>query len=223
MVLLGPPGCGKGTQAARLREKFGVVHISTGDILRDAIVKGSELGREAKSYIDKGELVPDAVVCGIVEDRLRKPDCARGFLLDGFPRTESQAERLDGFLSDNRISLSVVIDMEVDEAELVKRLSSRRVCDRCHTVYNVITSAPRRNGVCDYCGWPVVHRDDDKEETIKNRLRVYRDKTMPLLDYYKRKGILRRVVALGPADEIAGHILRELETSNGWQIENCKL
>jgi len=193
VVLLGAPGAGKGTQAERIVARYGLPHISTGDMLRAAVAQGTELGLAAKRSMDAGELVPDEVVVGIVRDRLADPDTGRGFLLDGFPRTLAQAERLDAMLAEEGRSITHVLLIEVPEDELVLRIAGRRSCTGCGKLYNVTFDPPREEGVCDVCGAPLFQRADDNEETVRNRLAVYRDQTAPLIDYYDAKGVLRKV------------------------------
>jgi adenylate kinase len=193
LILMGPPGAGKGTQAKRLVDEFSLAHISTGDILRKAVAEGTEMGREAKRYMDAGELVPDAVVIGIVKDRLTEKDAEAGFVLDGFPRTVEQADALDGALDDLGRSVDHVVDIEVDRDSLVRRLTARRSCRECGRVYNVLVERPKQHDVCDVCGGEVYQREDDTVETVTNRLKVYEDSTAPLIDYYRRKGVLRTV------------------------------
>ena len=210
LILFGPPGAGKGTQAQLLSSRLGVPQIATGDILREAVKEGTELGRLAKQYMDRGELVPDDVVIGIVEERLRRPDCARGFILDGFPRTIKQAEALDEILARMGVKLDAVINLEVDEEEVVRRLANRRTCRNCGAVYHLIFNPPKREGVCDRCGGPLYQRDDDREETIRNRLRVYREQTQPLLRYYEERGLLRNVNGNLSIEEVFNEILRAI-------------
>ncbi|MDP3298395.1 MAG: adenylate kinase [Thermodesulfovibrionia bacterium] len=202
LVLLGAPGAGKGTQAKKLIEKHGIPQISTGDILRKAVADGSPLGKEAKSYMDKGELVPDKVVIGLIEDRLKQPDCKKGFILDGFPRNTAQAETLDAMLKKLNMPLDSALSVDVPKDDLMKRLTGRRTCKGCQQMYNVYFSPPKKNGVCDKCGGELFHRDDDKEETIKRRLDVYDAQTAPLINYYKKSGILKSVIGVGGIDEI---------------------
>lgn len=201
-VLLGAPGAGKGTQAKKLIEKHGIPQISTGDILRKAVADGTPLGKEAKSYMDKGELVPDKVVIGLIEDRLKQPDCKKGFILDGFPRNTAQAETLDAMLKKLNMPLDSALSVDVPKDGLMKRLTGRRTCKGCQQMYNVYFSPPKKNGVCDKCGGELFHRDDDKEETIKRRLDVYDAQTAPLISYYKKSGILKSVIGVGSIDEI---------------------
>lgn len=202
LVLLGAPGAGKGTQAKKLIEKHGIPQISTGDILRKAVADGTPLGKEAKSYMDKGELVPDKVVIGLIEDRLKQPDCKKGFILDGFPRNTAQAETLDAMLKKLNMPLDSALSVEVPKDDLMKRLTGRRTCKGCQQMYNVYFSPPKKNGVCDRCGGELFHRDDDKEETIKRRLDVYDAQTAPLINYYKKSRILKSVIGVGGIDEI---------------------
>ena len=202
LVLLGAPGAGKGTQAKKLIEKHGIPQISTGDILRKAVADGTPLGKEAKSYMDKGELVPDKVVIGLIEDRLKQPDCKKGFILDGFPRNTAQAETLDVMLKKLNMPLDSALSVEVPKDDLMKRLTGRRTCKGCQQMYNIYFSPPKKNGVCDRCGGELFHRDDDKEETIKRRLDVYDAQTAPLISYYKKSGILKSVIGVGGIDEI---------------------
>lgn len=202
LVLLGAPGAGKGTQAKKLIEKHGIPQISTGDILRKAVADGTPLGKEAKSYMDKGDLVPDKVVIGLIEDRLKQPDCKKGFILDGFPRNTAQAETLDAMLKKLNMPLDSALSVDVPKDDLTKRLTGRRTCKGCQQMYNVYFSPPKKNGVCDKCGGELFHRDDDKEETIKRRLDVYDAQTAPLISYYKKSGILKSVIGVGGIDEI---------------------
>lgn len=210
MIMLGPPGSGKGTQAKRLTERFGIPQISTGDILREAVKEGTPLGKEAKRYMDEGKLVPDEVVVGIVRERLKEPDCEKGFILDGFPRTVAQAEALDRILEEMGRKIDHVIDIEVSEDELLKRLTGRRTCKRCGAMYHIIFNPPKRDGICDQCGGELYQRDDDKEETIKARLKVYREQTAPLIDYYEKRGLLRRIEGSGKIEEIEERILKAI-------------
>ncbi len=206
LILLGPPGAGKGTQAKVLTSGLGAPQISTGDILRQAVSDGTELGQKAKSFMDRGALVPDEVVIGIIEERLRRPDCARGYILDGFPRTLPQAEALSRTLTSIQASLDRVLSIEVPEEELVKRLAGRRVCRVCGYMYHVETNPAKRAGVCDKCGGSLYQRDDDKEETIRHRLRVYREQTEPLVAYYDKMELLARIDGRGTIEEISRRI-----------------
>ena len=202
IVLLGAPGAGKGTQAKKLIEKYGIPQISTGDLLRAAVSAGTPLGKEAKSYMDKGELVPDSVVLGMVEERLKQDDCKKGYILDGFPRNTAQAEALDKMLSSLNMSLTAAVSVDVPFDDLMKRLTGRRTCKACGQMYNIYFSAPKKEGVCDKCSGELFQRDDDKEATIKKRLEVYSAQTEPLIGYYKSKGILKSVAGTGSIDEI---------------------
>jgi len=190
LIFLGPPGAGKGTQAKRVAEKYGIPQISTGDMLREAVAKGTELGKKAKEYMDKGELVPDEVVIGIVKERLQQPDCEKGFILDGFPRTLAQAEALDEMLKELNKKIDAVINIVVPEEEVVKRITNRRMCRNCGAVYHLIYAPPKEDNKCDKCGGELYQRDDDKEVTVRERYRVYRENTEPLIDYYRKKGVL---------------------------------
>jgi len=211
IVLLGAPGAGKGTQAKKLIEKYGIPQISTGDLLRAAVAAGTPLGKEAKSYMDKGELVPDSVVLGMVEERLKQDDCKKGYILDGFPRNTVQAEALDKMLASLNMSLTAAVSVDVPFEDLMKRLTGRRTCKSCGQMYNVYFSAPKKEGACDKCGGELFQRDDDKEATIKKRLEVYTAQTEPLIGYYKNKGILKSVAGTGSIDEIFNKVVAILE------------
>lgn len=211
LVLLGAPGAGKGTQAKKLIEKYGIPQISTGDILRKAVADAAPLGKEAKSYMDKGELVPDSVVIGLVKERIAQDDCKRGYILDGFPRNTSQADTLDKVLAEMNAPLDVALSVDVGKDYLMKRLTGRRTCKACHQMYNVFFSPPLKEGVCDKCGGELYQRDDDKEETIKKRLDVYESQTAPLIEYYSGKGILHSVQGEGNIDDIFKEICSLLE------------
>jgi adenylate kinase len=202
LVLLGAPGAGKGTQAKILVEKYAVPQISTGDLLRAAVAAGTALGKEAKSYMDKGELVPDSVVLGMVEERLKQDDCKKGYILDGFPRNTKQAEALDAMLAGLGMSLTAALSVDVPFDDLMKRLTGRRTCKACGQMYNVYFNVSKKDGICDKCGGELFQRDDDKEETIKKRLEVYNAQTAPLIDYYGNKGILKAVAGTGSIDDI---------------------
>ncbi|MFA5145774.1 MAG: adenylate kinase [Candidatus Omnitrophota bacterium] len=193
IILLGPPGAGKGTQAGVLSKTYRLPHISTGDILREAVKHGSELGRKAKTFMDKGELVPDEVVTGIVAERLKEPDTRSGFMLDGFPRTLRQAQDLDGALSANRMGLDLVLYFETSPDVAIDRLTGRRVCKKCGFNFHIRNIPPKQAGICDHCGGELMQRPDDKEETVRNRLKVYEDQTKPLVDYYMKQKKLKRV------------------------------
>ncbi len=202
LVLLGPPGAGKGTQSVVLCKKYVIPHISTGDMLRESIKTGQSLGLKAKSYMDKGELVPDEVVTGIVVDRLARPDAKKGFILDGFPRTLKQAEDLDVALTNIGSGIDLVIYFATSSDVAIARLSGRRVCKKCGFNYHVKNIPPKKEGVCDKCGGELFQRLDDKEETVRNRLKVYEAQTKPLIDYYMKKGILKKVSGDMDVDEL---------------------
>ena len=189
-VLLGPPGAGKGTQAVRLVEKYEIPHISTGDIFRKNIKEGTELGKKAQEYMNAGALVPDELVVDLVKDRLQQDDCKNGFLLDGFPRTIFQAEKLDEFLSESNLKMDIVINLKVEKEALIKRLTGRRVCKDCGASYHIVNIPPKKEGVCDICGGELIQRKDDNIETVENRINVYEEQTAPLIGYYKEAGSL---------------------------------
>lgn len=211
VVLLGAPGAGKGTQAKKLIEKYRIPQISTGDLLRAAVAAGTALGKEAKSYMDKGELVPDSVVLGMVEERLRQDDCKKGYILDGFPRNTKQAEALDKMLGDLNMSIGAALSVDVPFEDLMKRLTGRRTCKACGQMYNVYFGPSKKEGFCDKCNGELFQRDDDKEETIKKRLDVYSAQTAPLIDYYGKKGILKSVSGTGSIDDIFKKVTEVLE------------
>ena len=211
IILLGPPGAGKGTQAKDLVNKYGIPQISTGDILRKNLAEKTPLGLEAKKFMDKGELVPDSVVVGIVKERLKEADCKPGYILDGFPRTVPQAESLDAALADMKTPLDKVLSIEVPDEELVKRLSGRRTCKSCQEGYHVMFKKPKVEGKCDKCGGELYQRDDDKEEAIMNRLKVYQSSTAPLIDYYKGKGLLSSINGVGAMGDILKRMVTALE------------
>ena len=207
LILLGPPGCGKGTQAKILIDTYHIPQISTGDILREAIKKESPLGVEAKTHMDQGSLVPDHLVIKIIEERLKQADCNRGFVLDGFPRTVAQAEALDTTLSEMGSKLEYVFSIDVDDGELIRRLTGRRVCRKCGESYHIEFNPPRQEGLCDSCQGKLYQRDDDKEETIRNRLKVYQDQTSPLINFYRRKDVLHSMDGVGSIEEIKERLL----------------
>jgi len=202
LVLLGPPGAGKGTQAKVLIEKYNIIHISTGDILREAVKRGTPVGCEAKKYMDNGELVPDEVVTRIVIDRINSLNKNQGFVLDGFPRTGNQAENLDKALAEQDRQLDLVLYFDTSDEVSVARLSGRRLCKKCGANFHIKNIPPEKDGVCDYCGNELYQRDDDKKETVLHRLEVYKTSTTPLLDYYKAKGVLRHVKGDLNVDEL---------------------
>lgn len=203
---LGPPGAGKGTQARDLAREWGVLHLATGDVLREAVAAGTALGVEAKRYMDRGALVPDDVIIGLVGERLSGRDAATGFILDGFPRTIAQAEALARLLKDRGQTLDAVVYFDVSEPELLRRLTGRRVCRACGRTYHQTSSPPNREGVCDACGGELYQREDDSEATVRNRLEVYRRQTAPLLDYYRQRSLLATVSGEGPVAAIRNAI-----------------
>jgi adenylate kinase len=210
LILLGPPGGGKGTQAKLIGERLSITHISTGDLLRQAVADRTELGRTAKEFMDRGELVPDQLVIGMIEERVRNADCGRGFLFDGFPRNVPQAEALREMLKRQSMSLQHVVSLDVPQEELVKRLTGRRTCRQCGSMCHVVFDPPREEGVCNRCGGELYQRDDDREETIRARLRVYQNQTKPLLDYYRSRGLLREVDGVGDTQEVFERIMNHL-------------
>ena len=211
MVLLGPPGAGKGTQAVRIAEKYQIPHISTGDILRKNVKAQTPLGLKAKEYMDAGNLVPDALVLDLVKERLMEDDCKAGFLMDGFPRTAPQAEAFDVILKEANMELDSVVDIRVDEEELIGRMTGRRVCRECGAPYHVKTMPPKQEGVCDLCGGEVYQRADDTEATVRNRFKVYREQTLPLTAYYEKAGKLVPIESEGGPDQVFQIILSALE------------
>lgn len=210
LILLGPPGAGKGTQATRIIEKYNVPHISTGDIFRENIKNNTPLGQKAQEYMNKGELVPDQLVVDIALDRLSKDDCKNGFLLDGFPRTVFQADALDKFLKDQGRGIDLVINIEVEDKMLIERLDARRVCPTCAATYNVIGMPPKKEGVCDKCSDTLIQRKDDKKETVGNRIKVYHEQTSPLIDYYKEKGLIQDFDGMIGADALFDEIVKAI-------------
>jgi len=211
IVLFGPPGAGKGTQAKFISEKFNVPHISTGDILRENVREGTSLGKKAKEFMDKGALVPDELLIDIIKDRLQKPDTRKGFLLDGFPRTIAQAEALDPILDDINKKLDAVVNVDVSANELIRRLSGRRTCRACGATYHVKSNPPKAEGVCDQCGGELYQRADDTEAAIKHRIEVYQKQTQPLIDYYRKKGLLVHIDGEREIDEVRSDIMKALE------------
>ncbi|HEX9950080.1 MAG TPA: adenylate kinase [Thermodesulfobacteriota bacterium] len=210
LILLGPPGSGKGTQAKKMVDRYHLPQISTGDILRAALKEKTPLGLEAKQYMDQGKLVPDEVVVGIVRDRLKASDCQGGFILDGFPRTVPQAEALETTLRAMNRGIGHVISIEVDNAELLKRLGGRRTCRNCGAMYHLVFDPPKKEGVCDTCGGELYQRADDQEKTIRERLKVYDKQTAPLIQYYRGKGLLRAIDGVGGVEEIFQRIVKAI-------------
>jgi len=202
IILLGPPGCGKGTQAKMLTEKYQIPQISTGDILREALKKETPLGLKAKTYMDSGKLVPDEVVIGIIQDRLKQSDGQDGFILDGFPRTVVQAEALDNTLMEMEKKIEHAVSITVEGEELLRRLTGRRTCRACGRMFHVLFNPPQKERVCDACSGELYQRDDDKEKTIRNRLNVYNQQTAPLIDYYQKKTLLRTIEGIGKIEDI---------------------
>jgi len=209
LILLGAPGCGKGTQAKKLGARYGLVHISTGDMFRRAVEEKTETTLQLKKIMEKGDLVPDELVIDVVKNRLAKDDCRRsGFVLDGFPRTLEQARELDKILKDGGIDTVLYID--VNETELIRRLSGRRACTACGAGYHMVFQPPKKEGACDACGGKLFQREDDKETTVKQRLKVYEGWTKPLIDYYAGRGVLKKVDGSGSMDEVSGHLYRAI-------------
>ncbi|MEU6916839.1 adenylate kinase [Streptomyces olindensis] len=216
IVLVGPPGAGKGTQAAFLATNLSIPHISTGDLFRANISQQTELGKLAKSYMDAGNLVPDEVTIAMAKDRMEQPDAENGFLLDGFPRNVSQAEALDELLETESMQLDAVLDLEVPEDEVVKRIAGRRICrnDSSH-VFHVTYKQPAKDGVCDVCGGELYQRDDDSEETVRTRLEVYHTQTEPIIDYYKAQGLVVTISALGKVEDVTTRAMEALKRGEG--------
>lgn len=206
LILLGPPGAGKGTQAKKLIDAYGIPQISTGDMLREAVKNQTELGIEAKKFMDAGKLVTDEIVIGLAKDRMSQPDCEKGFMLDGFPRTVPQAEALDKVLADMGRKIDHVVSIEVPSSELLGRLTGRRTCKECGSGFHVMFDPPKEEGKCDKCGGELYQRDDDNEATVSNRLSVYEDSTKPLIDYYEAKSLLRPIDGVGSIDDIFGRV-----------------
>ena len=211
IVMLGAPGAGKGTQAQKIAEKYGIPHISTGDIFRYNIKNGTELGMEAKQYMDRGQLVPDELTVRILLDRVSKEDCADGYVLDGFPRTIPQAEVLTDELNKRNDRIDYAVDVDVPDEAIVTRMSGRRACTNCGATYHIVYAAPKQEGICDVCGEKLVQRDDDKPETVANRLKVYHEQTQPLIDYYSGQGVLKTVDGTGSLEQVFADITAILE------------
>lgn len=211
LIMLGAPGAGKGTQAKMIAEKFGIPHISTGDIFRANIKNNTELGKKAKTYMDAGELVPDELVCDLVVDRIKQDDAAKGYVLDGFPRTIPQAEALTEALAKEGESIDYAVDVDVPDENIINRMGGRRACVKCGATYHVEFNAPKQENVCDSCGSELILRDDDKPETVKNRLSVYHTQTQPLIDYYQAAGKLKTVDGTKDIKEVFADILAIVE------------
>ncbi len=211
IVLLGEPGSGKGTQAKKLMKRYSIPEISTGEILRKALADNTPLGKDAKVFMDRGELVPDSIVLGMLHARLKKEDCRKGYIIDGFPRSEAQAISLDRMTSVIGSPVGVVVSIEVERNELVRRMSGRRICVTCGQVYNLHFLPSKNEGVCDKCGGGLFQRDDDREATIRTRLDIYESQKFPLVEYYKKKGILRSVKGTGSVEDIFRTICAEVE------------
>ncbi len=215
LILLGPPGSGKGTQAERLKEQLGLPHVASGDLFRENVGNETELGLLAKGYMDRGQLVPDDVTIAMVQERLQQPDCDDGVVLDGFPRTLAQTLALDKMLAGTGRALAGVLYINLPDEETVRRLSGRWICGQCQTPYHVVFSPPAEEGVCDECGGELYQRDDDKPETVRARLRVYHEQTAPLIDYYRRAGLLVEVDGAGDIEAVSAALLdaiRRLES-----------
>jgi adenylate kinase len=215
VVLVGPPGAGKGTQAQIVATELSIPQVSTGDIFRANVSGETELGKQAKAYMDRGELVPDEVTNAMVRDRLAQDDAAQGFLLDGFPRNVKQAEALDGILADMGVRLDSVLDMVVDHEEVVRRLEGRRTCRACGRVHHVDYDPPQTDGVCDRCGGELFQRDDDRPETIRRRLEVYEEQTAPLVAFYEERGLVARIEATGRVEDVTRRALDALREREG--------
>jgi adenylate kinase len=210
IIMMGPPGAGKGTQAKLLEERFKLPHISSGDLLRDAVKRKTQPGLRAKRLMDRGELVPDDIMLGVIEERLRQADCAKGFILDGFPRTVAQADALDTFLRKLGTEIDRVMSIAVPREELVKRLAGRRTCRECGTMYHIIFDPPNNPGICNKCNGELYQRDDDQEDTVVARLEVYEHATAPLLAAYRERGLLRQISGVGSRDQVFGRILEQV-------------
>ena len=211
LILLGPPGAGKGTQAKKLKEKFFIPQISTGDILRRAVKDNAELGVQARSFMDVGQLVPDDLVISLIKERIKEADCETGFILDGFPRTIMQAEKLSETLNEMGLVIDTVVDLVVDAEEVINRLAGRSTCQDCGGMFHVQSCPPKAKGICDNCGGALAQRQDDNSETILKRLDVYQESTAPLKQFYKRQGNLKTVTARGSVDEIFSRVLKMVE------------
>jgi len=214
VILLGPPGAGKGTQAQRIAQRYSLPHLSTGDMFRDNISRGTEIGRKAKALMERGELVPDEIVLGMVEDRISQPDCAKGFVFDGFPRTLPQADDLEHICKQYNLGCTIVLHMVVDPALLMRRLTGRRICKAGGHIYNVYERPPKQEGICDIDGSELIHRPDDSEGVIGERLAAYDRQTQPLVEYYTLRGLLSPVDAMAAVDTVSESITRILDGAN---------
>jgi len=214
IILLGPPGSGKGTQAELLSKKYGIPHIAMGDILREEVARGTSLGKKVNVYMSRGELVPDEIVIEVLKERIKKPDCKNGFILDGFPRTLNQAKALDTMLDELGFRIDAVVYIDVPDEEIVRRLSLRRTCRVCGRVYNLHYNPPKQDGKCDVCGGELFIRDDDKPEVIRNRLKVYNEQTRPLVSYYEESKLLVRVDGANSIDNVFQQIVKKLSLEN---------
>ena len=208
LIMLGAPGAGKGTQAKLISEKLNIPAISTGAIIREAIEEGTEFGKQAKVYIDRGDLLPDEMVIGLVTERLKEDDCKNGFIFDGFPRTLNQAVTME----ENGIKIDMALSLEVEDEVIVKRLSGRRECSHCRTPYHVVSHPPKKDGVCDECGSPLITREDDNPETILSRLKVYHEKTAPLKEFFEREGILKKIPGKDTIEETTEEVMEALKS-----------
>lgn len=208
LVFLGPPGAGKGTYAKKLRDILGIPHISTGDIFREAVANGTELGKKVKHILESGGLVPDEIVNEVVRERLSEPDCEKGFILDGYPRTVAQAEALDEMLKDMKRDLMWAILFDVPEDVIVQRITNRRVCPKCGRIYNLITNPPKEDNLCDVCKVPLIQREDDREEVVRKRYRVYMEYTFPVVGYYEKQGKLQKVDGTIGLDRVIEEVLK---------------
>lgn len=211
IILLGPPGAGKGTQAAEIVAKYNIPHISTGDIFRKNIKEGTDLGKKAKSYIEKGQLVPDELTCGLVTDRISQDDCKEGFMLDGFPRNVKQAEFLDEYLTKADIKLDKVVNIEVDKDLLIERAVGRRICKSCGATFHIQFNPVKKDGICDKCSGELYQRADDTAETVSNRIQIYLNETMPLVDYYSKQGIIANINGGQDINKVFDEIVVALE------------
>ena len=208
LIMLGAPGAGKGTQAKLISEKLNIPAISTGAIIREAIEEGTEFGKKAKVYIDRGDLLPDEMVIGLVTERLKEDDCKNGFIFDGFPRTLNQAVTME----ENGIKIDMALSLEVEDEVIVKRLSGRRECSHCRTPYHVVSHPPKKDGVCDECGAPLITREDDNPETILSRLKVYHEKTAPLKEFFEKEGILKKIPGKDTIEETTEEVMEALKS-----------